>query len=341
MIITLILVGKYLEVRAKGRTSDAIKKLLGLQVRTARVVRAGMESDIPLDEVVVGDVLVVRPGEQIAVDGVVLEGTSTIDESMLTGEPLAVEKRTGDNVTGATMNRSGSFKFEAMRVGKDTALAQIIRLVEAAQGSKAPIQALADRVSAVFVPAVLLIALLTLVGWFFFAQADLTRAIVNTVAVLVIACPCALGLATPTAIMVGSGRGAEHGILYRNSAALQRVGAVGTLVLDKTGTITAGRPTVTDVILSETNSAVEFDETELLRLIASAERGSEHPLGEAIVEAAVAQDIHLSDPVGFKAFAGRGISAEVDGYSVLIGNINLMAAHDISLDGLTPVVEKI
>ena len=341
MIITLILVGKYLEVRAKGRTSDAIKKLLGLQARTARVVRAGIESDIPLDDVIVGDVIVVRPGEKIPVDGVVQEGTSTIDESMLTGEPLPVKKRTGDNVTGATMNRSGSFKFESTRVGKDTALAQIIRLVEEAQGSKAPIQALADRVSAVFVPAVLIIALLTFVGWYFIAQADLTRAIVNTVAVLVIACPCALGLATPTAIMVGSGRGAEHGILFRNSTALQRVGAVGTLVLDKTGTITAGRPTVTDVISSESNSSVEFDETELLRLIASAERGSEHPLGEAIVGAAVAQDLHLSDPAGFKALAGRGISAEVDGHSVLVGNKKLMAAHDISLDGLAPVVDKI
>ncbi len=341
MIITLILVGKYLEVRAKGRTSDAIKKLLGLQARTARVVRAGVESDIPLDDVVVGDVLVVRPGEKIAVDGVVLKGTSTIDESMLTGEPLPVEKRTGDNVTGATMNRSGSFKFEATRVGKDTALAQIIRLVEEAQSSKAPIQALADRVSAVFVPAVLIIALLTFASWYLFAQADLNRAIVNTVAVLVIACPCALGLATPTAIMVGSGRGAEHGILFRNSSALQQAGAVGTLVLDKTGTITAGRPTVTDVILSESKSAVELDETELLRLIASAERGSEHPLGEAIVGAAVAQDLHLSDPDGFKSLAGRGISAEVDGHSVLIGNKILMAAHDISLDGLAPVVDKI
>ncbi|MFQ5408981.1 MAG: heavy metal translocating P-type ATPase [Anaerolineales bacterium] len=341
MIITLILVGKYLEARAKGHTSDAIKKLLGLQAKTARVERDGVEQDVSLDDVLAGDLVVVRPGEKIPVDGVVVAGTSRVDESMLTGEPLPVEKRAGDTVVGATMNRSGSFRFEATRVGSETALAQIVRMVEEAQGSKAPIQALADRVSAVFVPAVLLIGLLTFAGWYFVAQTDLTHAIVSTVAVLVIACPCALGLATPTAIMVGTGRGAEHGILFRNSAALQRAGDVRTVVLDKTGTITRGRPTVTDIVLGADGAENVAAEAELLRIVASAERASEHPLGEAIVAAGAEQGLQLSDPAGFRALAGQGISAEVDGRDVLVGNTRLLEAYDLGLDGLAATMDQL
>ena len=242
VIIVLIVLGKYLEVRAKGQTSEAIKKLMGLSAKTARVVRNGVELDIPADEVLVGDIVSVRPGEKIAVDGVVIEGKSTVDESMLTGESLPVEKAPGAAVIGATINRQGLLKFEATKVGKETALAQIIKLVEEAQGSKAPIQKLADQVSAIFVPVVIAVAALTFLGWYFVAGAGLTTALINMIAVLVIACPCALGLATPTAIMVGTGKGAERGLLFKSSEALQRAGSVRTVVLDKTGTITRGRP---------------------------------------------------------------------------------------------------
>ena len=338
MIITLILVGKYLEARAKGHTSDAIKKLLGLQARTARVVRDGIEEDVPMDDIIAGDAIVVRPGEKVPVDGILVEGKSSVDESMLTGEPLPVEKGVGDEVVGATMNRQGTFKFEATKVGKETALAQIIRLVQEAQGSKAPIQALADRISSVFVPAVLFIAVLTFLGWYFVGQIDLTRAIINTVAVLVIACPCALGLATPTAIMVGTGRGAENGILFRNSEALERAGALRTVVLDKTGTITKGRPTVTDI--TGTAGDGSLTESELLRLVASAERRSEHPLGEAIVAAGTARGLALSEPIAFQSFSGKGIRAEVDGQKVLIGNLRMMEANDLRLDGLQSAMER-
>ena len=256
MIITLIRLGKFLEARAKGRTSEAIKKLMGLRAKTARVVRDGDELEVPVDEVRVGDVVLVRPGEKIPVDGVVVEGRSAVDESMLTGESLPVEKKPGDPVIGATLNKLGLLKFEATKVGKETALAQIIRLVEEAQGSKAPIQKLADQVSAVFVPAVIGIAALTFLGWYFLGpplpvNADVTaftRALINMVAVLVIACPCAMGLATPTAVMVGTGKGAEMGILFRNSEALERAGKVNVVVLDKTGTITKGQPAVTDIV---------------------------------------------------------------------------------------------
>jgi Cu+-exporting ATPase len=337
MIITLILVGKFLEARAKGHTSDAIKRLLGMQAKTARIIRDGEQQDVPIDEVVTGDVIIVRPGEKIPVDGIVIDGRSTVDESMLTGEPLPVEKGVGDSVVGATMNRQGAFKFEATKVGKETALAQIVRLVEEAQGSKAPIQALADRISAVFVPVVLGIALLTFLGWYLTGQADLTRSIINTVAVLVIACPCALGLATPTAIMVGTGRGAEHGILFRNSEALERAGNVRTIVLDKTGTITIGRPTVTNI--TSASGGTGLSENDLLRLVASAERGSEHPLGEAIVAAGTERGLVLSEPAGFKAIAGQGITAEVDGRQLTVGNLRLMESAGVGLNGLQETVE--
>jgi len=281
VIITLIRLGKYLEARAKGRTSEAIKKLIGLRAKTARVLRAGSEIEIPVDEVVVGDIVLVRPGEKIPVDGVVIEGRSSVDESMLTGESLPVEKSSGEPVIGATLNKLGAFKFEATKVGKETALAQIIRLVEEAQGSKAPIQKLADRVSAVFVPIVIAIAALTFLTWFFLVPEswgghDFTTALINMVAVLVIACPCAMGLATPTAVMVGTGKGAEMGILFRSSEALERAGGVGVVVLDKTGTITKGQPAVTDIVTANHGGRTQ---EELLMLAASVEKGSEHPLG--------------------------------------------------------------
>jgi P-type Cu+ transporter len=272
VIITLIKLGKYLEARAKGRTSEAIKKLMGLRAKTARVIRDGVEAEVPVDDVRVGDIVLVKPGEKIPVDGVVVDGRSAIDESMLTGESLPVEKKPGDPVIGATLNKLGMLKFEATKVGRETALAQIIKLVEDAQGSKAPIQKMADQVSSVFVPIVIVIALLTFAGWYFFGpplaiNADVdnfTRALINMVAVLVIACPCAMGLATPTAIMVGTGKGAEAGILFRSSEALERAGKVNVVVLDKTGTITKGQPAVTDIV---TVDGGRLTADELLRLL--------------------------------------------------------------------------
>lgn len=336
VIITLIKLGKFLEARAKGRTSEAIKKLMGLRAKTARVVRNGIEAEVPVDDVRVGDVVLVRPGETIPVDGVVIDGRSAIDESMLTGESLPVEKKPGDPVIGATLNKLGMLKFEATKVGKETALAQIIKLVEDAQGSKAPIQKLADQVSAVFVPIVIAIALLTFAGWYFFGPVlpvnseidNFTRALINMVAVLVIACPCAMGLATPTAIMVGTGKGAEAGILFRNSEALERAGKVSIVILDKTGTITKGQPAVTDVI---TNSQLEITNDELLRLAASVEKGSEHPLGEAIWAEATTRGLGLAEPAGFKAEAGHGVQAEIDGRSVIVGNKRMFEARGIQL----------
>ncbi len=338
VIITLIVLGKYLEARAKGRTSEAIRRLLSLQPKTARVVREGRELDLPVDEVLVGDLVIVRPGEKIPVDGVVVEGRSAVDESMLTGESMPVGKRPGDNVIGATLNKLGMLKFEAAKVGKDTALAQIVRLVQEAQGSKAPIQRLADRVSAVFVPAVIAVAALTFAGWYFLAPppaGDLSpfaRALINTVAVLVIACPCAMGLATPTAVMVGTGKGAGMGILFRSSEALERAGRLTTVVLDKTGTITRGQPSVTDILLADWPAG----EDELLRLVASAEKGSEHPLGEAIVAAAGARELMLWSPERFAAVAGRGIEATVEGRQVAIGTPRWMEERGPGLNGLLP-----
>src|SRR6266508_2679746 len=362
VIITLIKLGKFLEARAKGRTSEAIKKLMGLRPKTARVVRAGLEVEVPADDVRVGDVVLVKPGETIPVDGVVIEGRSAIDESMLTGESLPVEKKPGDAVIGATLNKLGMLKFEATKVGKETALAQIIKLVEDAQGSKAPIQKLADQVSAIFVPIVIAIALLTFAGWYFFGPAlpvnadidNFTRALIYMVAVLVIACPCAMGLATPTAVMVGTGKGAEAGILFRNSEALERAGKVSVVVLDKTGTITKGQPAVTDVVVSNQRrrgavATLSVDNTDhsslttddLLRLAASVEKGSEHPLGEAIWAEATTRGLRLAEVAGFKAEPGHGVQAEVEGRSVAIGNARMMRAHGWSLNGLESEVTRL
>jgi Cu+-exporting ATPase len=346
VIITLIKLGKFLEALAKGRTSEAIKKLMGLRAKTARVLRDGEAVEVPTDEVRVGDVVLVKPGETIPVDGVVVDGRSSIDESMLTGESLPVEKKPGDPVIGATLNKLGLLKFEATKVGKETALAQIIKLVEDAQGSKAPIQKLADQVSAIFVPIVIGVALLTFAGWYFFGpqlpiNADVdnfTRALINMVAVLVIACPCAMGLATPTAIMVGSGMGAEIGILFRNSEALERAGKVTVVVLDKTGTITKGQPAVTDIV---TNSQLPITNHQLLQLAASVEKGSEHPLGEAIWAEATTRGLALAEPAGFKAEAGHGVQAEVAGRSVIVGNKRMFEARGISLGSLESEVARL
>jgi P-type Cu+ transporter len=346
VIITLIKLGKFLEARAKGRTSEAIKKLMGLRAKTARVIRDDVETEIPVDDVRVGDIVLVKPGEKIPVDGVVVEGRSTIDESMLTGESLPVEKKPGDPVIGATLNKLGMLKFEATKVGRETALAQIIKLVEDAQGSKAPIQKMVDQVSSVFVPIVIVIALLTFVGWYFFGpplavNADIdpfTRALINMVAVLVIACPCAMGLATPTAIMVGTGKGAEAGILFRSSEALERAGKVSVVVLDKTGTITKGQPAVTDIVVSD---QLSVSSDELLRLAASVEKGSEHPLGEAIWAEATTRGLALAEPAGFKAEAGHGVQAEVEGRSVMVGNKRMFESREIPLGSLESEVSRL
>jgi Cu+-exporting ATPase len=326
VIIALILVGKYLEARAKSQTSAAIRALIGLQPKTARVLRGGAEVEAPLAEVRVGDIVVVRPGEKVPVDGVITSGQSSVDESMLTGESMPVQKAVGDAVIGATLNRTGSFQFRATRVGKDTALAQIVKLVQQAQGSKAPVQRLVDQVSAVFVPVVIGIALVTLAVWYM-VSGDFTQAMMFAVAVLVIACPCALGLATPTAIMVGAGTGAEHGILIKNAEALERASSLTTVVFDKTGTITEGQPAVTDVIAG-------VSDEELLRLAASVERASEHPLGEAVVRAAQERGLTLAQPQGFEALAGHGVQATVDGRGIVIGSPRLMQEQGIDTAGL-------
>lgn len=362
VIITLIKVGKFLEARAKGRTSDAIKKLMGLQAKSARVMRDGVEIEIPVDQVTVGDLVLVRPGEKVPVDGVVIEGRSSVDESMLTGESMPVDKGPGDALIGATLNKLGLLRFEATKVGKETALAQIVRLVEEAQGSKAPIQKLADQVSAVFVPGVILIAFITFLVWYFLIPLPpdagislFTRALINMVAVLVIACPCAMGLATPTAVMVGTGKGAEMGILFKSSEALERAGKISRVVLDKTGTITRGQPSVTDVYLTqqlavpvaaggvgEENgiSMAIGNEDELIRLAASVEKGSEHPLGEAIMAEAGNRGLALSSPQGFQAEVGHGVRAEVDGHLVQVGNIRMMVEQDLPLNGLEQAAER-
>jgi Cu+-exporting ATPase len=329
VIIALVLLGRMLESRAKGRTGEAIRRLMGLQAKTARVVREGAERDIPVEEVVPGDVVIVRPGEKIPVDGRVEDGASTVDESMLTGESLPVSKRRGDEVFAATLNRTGSFRFRATKVGRDTALQQIIRLVQEAQGSKAPIARLADVISGIFTPTVLCIAIATFVVWFVVAPTDVrfTTALVNSVAVLIIACPCALGLATPTAIMVGTGRGAEHGVLIKGGEALETAHRLQALVLDKTGTITRGEPAVTDLVPAD-----GISDRDLLRWAASAERGSEHPLGEAIVRAAQERGLELAAAAGFQAVAGHGIEGVVDGKPVLLGNAKWMRDRQVPLD---------
>ncbi len=331
ILITLILLGKLLEAIAKGKTSEAIKKLMGLQAKTARVVRDGAEEDVPVDEVQVGDIILVRPGERIPVDGIILDGSSSVDESMLTGESLPVEKQQGDKVVGASVNKQGSFTFRATRVGNETALAQIIRLVEEAQGSKAPVQRLADKVSGIFVPAVVAIALLTFTGWYL-RGGEFTASLMHMITVLVVACPCALGLATPTAIMVGTGVGAKKGILIRGGEHLEQAGKLDTVVLDKTGTITRGIPSVTDFwVLSS------FEEKKLLGIIASAEKKSEHPLGQAIVKRAEELNAPMIEISGFEAIPGQGIRFNVRDEIWHIGNEALARSQGIDL---SPVQER-
>ncbi len=327
VIITLIKVGKLLEARTKGRTGSAIRKLMGLRPKTATIMEEGIEKAVPISEVAMGDVVLVRPGESIPVDGVIREGSSAVDESMLTGEPIPVDKRTGDEVAGGTINQEGLLKFEATRVGKDTVLARIIRMVQDAQGSKAPIQALADRVAAVFVPGVIAIAAVTFVIWWL-TVGDFVPAMIRFVAVLVIACPCALGLAMPTAIMAGTGLGAERGMLFKNSEALEVASRLHTIVLDKTGTITEGKPQVVDVV-SLTGS--DQTESDLLKLAASVERGSEHPLGRAIVAEARKRDIPLVEPKEFQATGGAGVEARVDGKDVILGKPAWFDPADVDL----------
>ncbi|HEX8635300.1 MAG TPA: heavy metal translocating P-type ATPase [Pyrinomonadaceae bacterium] len=332
VIIALILLGRLLEARARGKTSDAIKRLMGLQPRTARVVRAGgVEVDVPVAEVAVGDVLVVRPGERIPVDGVVTEGASAVNEAMLTGESMPVEKTAGAEVFGATINGTGSFTFRATKIGRETVLQQIVRMVEQAQGQRAPIARLADVVSGYFTPIVICVAIAAFVVWFIAApqESRLSYALVSFVSVLIIACPCALGLATPTAVMVGTGRGAEHGILVKGGEALETAHRLTTIVLDKTGTITKGQPAVAEV-----SPAAGFNADELLRLAASAERGSEHPVGEAIVRRATERGLALAPAMAFEARAGHGVEAEVEGRRVLLGNLRLMTERGVELGDL-------
>jgi Cu+-exporting ATPase len=327
-IVVLILLGRLLEARAKGQTSEAIKKLIGLQPKQATVVRDGREIKVPVEDVQVGDVIIVRPGEKIPVDGAVLEGHSAVDESMVTGESIPVEKGEGDEVIGATINKTGSFKFKATKVGKETMLAQIIRMVEEAQGSKPPIARMADIIASYFVPAVIGIAIVTFIIWYVFGpEPTLTYAVLNFVAVMIIACPCALGLATPTSIMVGTGKGAENGVLIRSGEALETAHTLNAIVLDKTGTITKGEPSVTDIV--ETDG---FRGDEILRLAASAERGSEHPLGEAILRQAKTDGLALEDPTDFNAIPGHGIEAVIGGRKVLLGNMKLMKERMIPIE---------
>ena len=330
VVIGLVVLGQALEMRARGRTSEAVQRLIGLRPKTARVVRDGQEIDVPLAEVRVGDTLRVRPGEKIAVDGKVIEGHSLVDESMLTGEPMPVEKKTDAEVAGGTLNKSGTFLFVATRVGKDTALSRIVEMVRQAQGAKPAIGRLADKVSAWFVPTVLIIAVIAFVAWFDFGpEPHLNFAMVAAVTVLVIACPCALGLATPMSVMVGVGKAAEHGILIRNGDALQQAGQLTTVVLDKTGTVTLGKPAVTALV--PTNN---WDEAALLRIAASLEAGSEHPLAEAVLAAAKERGATLAPVQGFQAVVGHGVHGEVEGRHVRFGNYRFMETHGIDCQSL-------
>ncbi|MCY3825175.1 MAG: copper-translocating P-type ATPase [Nitrospinae bacterium] len=334
VLITLIVLGKVLEERAMGRTSEAIKKLMGLQAKTARVLRDGEECEVPVGEVRVDDVVMVRPGEKYPVDGIILEGATSVDESMLTGESVPVAKGEGDAVTGATLNIDGAVKFQALKVGKETVLAQIIRMVEQAQGSRAPIQRTADRVSGIFVPIVLGIALITYILWD--AAGPFTPALINAVAVLVIACPCALGLATPTAIMVGTGKGAEAGVLIKGGESLETAHKLDAVILDKTGTLTKGTPVVTDILPLN-----GLTEEELLRLAASAERGSEHPLGKAIVDEAGARGVELLDMRDFRAFPGHGLEANVGERKIYLGNEKFMAERGVAALGSPDEIRRL
>ena len=329
VIIALLLLGRYFENRARGQTSDAIRQLIGLQANTARVVRQEEESDLPLEEVVVGDIIIVRPGEKIPVDGEVTEGTSTVDESMVTGEPVPVKKERGEEVIGATINKTGSFRFKASRVGKDTVLAQIVQLVQDAQGSKAPIQKLADQVTGWFVPVVIAIAITTFVLWFVI-MGNLTLALLTTVGVLIIACPCALGLATPTSIMVGTGKGAENGILIKDAESLERAHKLQAVVVDKTGTLTEGKPTVTDYLT--VRGTANSNEIKLLQMAAAVERNSEHPLAEAVVNYAESQGVDKKKMTGvqdFDAVTGRGVQGTIDGHLIQIGTERWMQSLNV------------
>lgn len=326
VILTLITLGKYFEAVSKGKTSEAIKKLMGLAPKTAIVIRDGVETEISVDDVVLGDVIVVKPGDKIPVDGVIVSGTSAVDESMLTGESIPIEKKAGDKVIGASINKNGSFQFEATKVGKDTTLSQIIKLVEDAQGSKAPIAQLADKVSGVFVPIVIGLAILSGVAWYFLGQESWIFALTITISVLVIACPCALGLATPTAIMVGTGKGAENGVLIKSGDALETTHKIETIVFDKTGTITEGKPVVTDILVTGSLSKDDF-----LLLAASAEKGSEHPLGEAIVLAAEEKGMTFKEIDNFFAIPGHGIEVEIEEQTFILGNKKLMLERQIDL----------
>jgi len=330
VVTGLVVLGLAMELKAKGRTSEAIKKLIGLQPKTARVVRGEKEIDIPVEEVLVNDIVVVRPGEKIPVDGEVIEGQSAVDESMITGESLAVSKKVGDEVIGATINKTGSFKFRTTKVGKDTALSNIIRMVQDAQGSKVPLQRIVDRVSSYFTPAVMILSIIGFVIWYDFGPSPaLTYGLIVAVTTLIIACPCALGMATPMSLTTGVGLGAQNGILIRSGDALQAAEKLNAIVLDKTGTITVGKPSLTDVVLAP--GQIEAD---MLRLAASVEKSSEHPLAMAIVEGVQARNIKLSNVETFDAIPGHGVSAKVEGRSVLIGNLKLMNRENISLGNL-------
>ncbi|MEH7178716.1 heavy metal translocating P-type ATPase [Neobacillus vireti] len=337
VLITLIILGKLFEAKAKGRSSEAIKKLMGLQAKTASVERNGLEQEIPLEEVIVGDILYIKPGEKIPVDGKIIEGNSAIDESMLTGESVPVDKSIGDEVIGATLNKNGFIKVEAKKVGRDTALAQIIKVVEEAQGSKAPIQRLADKISGIFVPIVVGIAVIAFIIWYVWvAPGDFAEALEKMIAILVIACPCALGLATPTSIMAGSGRAAEYGILFKGGEHLEMTHRISTVVLDKTGTVTNGTPVLTDVFTNQF-----FDENEFLSLVASAEKQSEHPLAQAIVEGINEKGIPLKNVTEFEAIPGFGIKAMVDGKELLVGTRKLMNKYNVQVDGVLAQMDEL
>ncbi len=337
VVVALVVLGLALELKAKGRTSEAIKKLIGLQAKTARVMRDGKEIDLPVEEVVSGDIVVVRPGDKVPVDGEIVEGSSAVDESMITGESMPIEKGVGDEIIGATLNKTGSFKFKATKVGKDTALASIIRMVKDAQGSKAPIQRVVDLVSGYFVPTVMILALLAFVAWYLVGpEPRFVYATIVLVTTLIIACPCALGLATPTSLTVGIGKGAENGILIRSGDALQTSQKLDAVILDKTGTITRGEPSLTDVVAVQ-----DLSDDDVLRLAASLERGSEHPLGEAIVKGADARDLDLADTKDFAAIPGHGVSGSVGGKNVLLGNAKLMRDRDIAIDALAQDWERL
>ncbi|MBJ0398573.1 heavy metal translocating P-type ATPase, partial [Enterococcus faecalis] len=337
VILTLITLGKYFEAVSKGKTSDAIKKLMGLAPKTAHILRDGAEIEVPVDAVQLDDIVIVRPGDKIPVDGVIVSGSSSVDEAMLTGESLPFEKKVGDAVIGASINKNGSFQFKATKVGKETALAQIIQLVEDAQGSKAPIAQLADKISGVFVPIVIGLAVLSGLAWFFLGQESWIFALTITISVLVIACPCALGLATPTAIMVGTGKGAENGVLIKSGDALETTHKIQTIVFDKTGTITEGKPVVTDILVADS----ALSEAELLTLAASAEQGSEHPLGEAIVGAAKERQLPLAEGSDFSAIPGHGIRVTVNERVLLLGNIKLMKEEGIELSTFVQQADRL